>query len=209
MKSNRIILITRNQLDTCHIRFVVFLALQSVLRVAKDGFSSLIHCNMSYELYIYIYLYIQSLHHSSVLYEFQAKSNIIVNELHWLDSEFHKALRGGNRSGSSRDQSSRVVIADYRAVSAREDLAWSSIPVILSFHRCSVTVVRDNGKMFPKTCVHIQSRRKHEESSGMQWLSGKTCICTVGEKMWTSKFKFIKRNLNIKDFYFLKPLYYL
>lgn len=94
-----------------------------------------------------MYTYILSLHQSSVLYEFQAKSNIIVSELHWLDSEFHKALRGGNHVGSSHDQSSRVVIADYHAVSAREDLALSSIPVILSFHICLVTVVRDNGNV--------------------------------------------------------------
>lgn len=85
---------------------------------------------MSRHIYIYIYKYIYIdilLHQSSVLYAFQAKSNII-NELHWLDLEFHKALIGGNHAGSSHDQSSRVVIADYRAVSAQEDLA---IPVIL------------------------------------------------------------------------------
>lgn len=57
MKSNLIILITRNQLDTCHIRFILFVALQNVLRVANDGFSSLIHCNVSNVLYIHIYLY--------------------------------------------------------------------------------------------------------------------------------------------------------
>ncbi|KAG7518500.1 hypothetical protein JOB18_035771 [Solea senegalensis] len=59
---------------------------------------------------------------------FQAKSSISVNELHWLDLEFHKALRGGNRIGSSRDQSSRVVIADYRAMSTRKEFGTELNP---------------------------------------------------------------------------------
>lgn len=51
-----------------------------------------------------------------------------MKELHCLDSEFHKALRGGNLIGSSRDQQSRVINADYRAMSVHEDLAGSSKP---------------------------------------------------------------------------------
>lgn len=82
MKSNLIALNTRNQLYTCHVRFVGFLALQNVLRVANDGFCSLIHVTSYISIYINIYRYIYILlHQSSVLYAFQAKSNII-NELH-------------------------------------------------------------------------------------------------------------------------------
>lgn len=149
MKSNLIILITRNQLDTCHIRFVVCLALQNVLRVANDGFSYLIHCNMSNVLHIEIYvLFITAPFFCFVWVsskkkqyhcEWVALIGLGSSIRHWEER---------NRVGSSRDQSSRVVIADYRAVYPRERI-WlgARIPVILSFHRCLVTVVRDNANV--------------------------------------------------------------
>lgn len=71
-----------------------------------------------------------------------------------MDSEFHKALRGGNRVSSSHDQSSRVVIADYRAVSAPEDLAAALNPrdPVLS-HRCFSHSCKGQWKCFLKKPV--------------------------------------------------------
>lgn len=152
MKSNMIILITRNQLDTCHVRFVIFLALQNVLRVANDGFSSPIHGKYIYRhRYRFRSISIYSCYHCTFLLfcmsfkQKKKKSNIIVSELHWLDSEFHKALRGMGTT-SALPMISPVVSSLQIIVPCPPKRIWleAQSPWSCAFHRCSVTVVRDN-----------------------------------------------------------------
>lgn len=99
-----------------------------------------------------------------------------MNALHWLDSEFHKAQRGGGRGVlpvTGPVVSSLQIIVPYPP--ERIWLGAQSPPLIPSFQRCLVTVVKDCGNV-SKTCVNIQSRNKHKKSQSLEENTEK-CTC--------------------------------